>query len=245
MKQCFTHLLALAVLLSSVGCAGSYTPIRPDRLASYQASAATPVQLAYQFDVLRQTGRNKKYVKKESKKGYRVVAVRVTNNTAREINFSRDLTLYFGDRPVTPVPSTVAAQDMKQGVAIYLLYLLLNVQVGGTTTTNQFGQTTTQGGTFLPTGPFIAGGNMLGAGLANANFRNDLTSHDLTDRNIKPGESVYGIISLRETGLAPLRVELRPEVAAGASSPAAPAAAPPPIAAPPATPPATSPVRND
>jgi len=173
----------------------------------------------------------KKYAKKEQKKGYHVVAVRVTNTTGTAINFSRDAVLYYGDRPVTPVAASIAAQDMKQGVFIYLLYVLLNFNIGGTTTYNGYGQSTTSGGTFLPTGPFIAGGNMLGAGLANKNFRAELEQYDLTNRIIHPGETVFGLISVRETSVAPLRLELR-----SLASNAAPAAAPAPMLTPATTP---------
>lgn len=203
----FTHLFAAGLLAFTTGCAGSYTLIRPKTIRTYTASPTTgPVSLDYQFDALRLTHRNKKYVKKENKFGYRVVAVKVTNNWDREVNFSRDLNLIYGDRPIMPVPATTAAHDLRQGVPIYLLYLLLNFQVGGTTDART-GNTT--GGTFLPTGPFIAGGNMLVAGGANTNLRKEFEAYDLTNRVIKPGETVYGILSLRETAVAPIRVEPR------------------------------------
>lgn len=158
-------------------------------------------------------------MKKENKFGYRVVAVRVTNNWDREVNFTRDLNLLYGERPIAIVPSAIAAHDLRQGVAIYLLYLLLNVQVGGTTDPRT-GATT--GGTFLPTGPFIAGGNMLVASGANTNLRKELAAYDLTNRVLKPGETVYGLLSLRETAVAPLRLEPR----AGMAQPGLPAPAP-------------------
>ena len=220
------------LLLLTAGCAGSYTPIRPDRVATYQASSANaPVDFGYQFDALRLNGRNKKYRKHEAKKGYHVAAVRVTNNSGRELNFSRDLVLQYGDRPITPVAAPIAAKDLKQGVAIYLLYLLLNVNLSSTTTTN--GYVTQSNNTFLPTGPFIAGGNMLGASLANGNMRKEFQAFDLTNRTIKPGETVYGILSLRETAVAPMRLELRP----GTESIYVPAPAP--------VPPAASPTRTE
>ncbi|TPG72105.1 hypothetical protein EAH73_02355 [Hymenobacter nivis] len=223
------------MLALATGCAGSYTSIRPDRIATYQASAANaPVEFGYQYDVLRLHG-NKKYVKKEAKRGYHVTAVRVTNNSGRELNFSRDLNLLYGDRPVMPVGGTAAAQDMKQGVAVYLLYLLLNFNVGGTVDARTGA---TSGGTFIPTGPFIAGGNMLGASQANKNMRQEFEEFDLTNRIIKPGETVYGIMSLRETSVAPMRLELRP----GTESTYVPAAAPVVL---PAPPPAASPRRDD
>jgi hypothetical protein len=233
MKLTITRSLAAfltsCTLLSS-GCAGSYTPIKPDRIATYQSSPVkTPVQLDYQFDALRLRGRNKKYVKKELKHGYHVVAVRVTNTTGAEINFSRDVTLYYGDRPVVPVAGGLAAHDMKQGVAIYLLYVLLNPTLTRTSSTN--GYVTNQESNTYYIGPFIAGGNMLGASMANSNFRRELEQYDLTNRSIRPGETVYGLVCLREANVAPLRLELR-SVAAN-STPVAPfPAALPPASAP-------------
>lgn len=219
-------LLAFTTLTTS--CAGSYAPIRPTRIATYISSPASgPVDMGYQFDALRLGGSNKKYVKKEAKRGYHVAAIRVTNNWDRELNFSRDLVLQYGDRPIVPVPAAIAAQDMKQGVAIYLLYLLLNFNIGGTTDART-GATT--GGTILPTGPFVAGGNMLGASIANTNMRKEFEAFDLTNRTIKPGETVYGIISVREMAVAPMRLVLRgdtpPPPAPAAALPAAPTSAP-------------------
>ena len=226
----------MGLLALATSCAGSYTPIRPDRIATYQASTTNaPVEFGYQFDALRLNGRNKKYLKHEAKKGYHVAAVRVTNRSGRELNFSRDLVLQYGDRPVTPVANAAAAQDLKQGVAIYLLYLLLNITITSSTSTN--GYATSANTTFLPTGPLIAGGNMLGASLANGNMRKEFETFDLTNRTIKPGETVYGILSLRETAVAPMRLELRPGAASTyvpAVAPAAPVVLPTPMPAPPA-----------
>ena len=234
MQKKTTHSLLAGILLLATSCAGSYTAIRPERV-SYQMAVATtgPVEFSYQYDALLQHGhRNKKYVKKENKYGYRIVDVRLTNNTDRELNFSRDLTLFYGDRPIMPVPAAQAAHDLRQGVLIYLLYLPLNVTI---VNNNSYpGQSS--GGTFLPTGPLIAAGNMVGAGAANTNLRREFEQYDLTNRVIKPGETVYGIVSLRETNVAPLRLELRAPVATQTT---------PPASTPPPTPPAASPPTSD
>ncbi|OUJ72510.1 hypothetical protein [Hymenobacter crusticola] len=230
MPKNFTCFVAGATLLAATGCAGSYHAIQPDRISTYQSNSRSnePLEFSYQYSALQQHGGNKKYTKKEHKRGYQVVAIRLKNNTSTDLDFSRDLELSFGDRPIMPVPPVQAAHDLKQGVAIYALYTLLNFNVGGTTTTNQYtGQTTTTGGTFLPTGPFIAAGNMIGAGTANANLRREFVRYDMANKVIHPGETVYGIISLRETNVAPLRLSLRnnsvtiqPNQAAPSSMPA-------------------------
>jgi len=230
MQKILTRSLALGLVATTLlgsGCAASYTPIQPERIATYQSSSVgTSVQFGYQYDALRQRGRNKKYVKKEQKKGYHVVAVRVTNTTAADINFSRDAVLYSGDRAISPVAAPIAAQDMKQGVWIYLLYILLNPTFTKTTTTN--GYTTASDGTTFYVGPFIAGGNILGASLANKNFQRDLEAYDLTNRTIRPGETVYGLLSLRDPSVAPLRLELRTVASAPAPGAPAPATTPAP-----------------
>jgi hypothetical protein len=241
MFKTFTRVAVSASLLVATGCAGSYHAIHPDRITTYQSVSMpnAPVEFAYQYSALLTNGANKKYVKKAQKKGYEVVAIRLKNNTSTDLNFSRDLELTFGDRPVVPVSSLQAANDLKQGVAIYLIYVLGIGQVGGTTDPNT-GQTT--GGTLFPWGPAVAAGNMLGASAANKNMRWELASYDLTNTVLHPGETVYGIIPLRETNVAPLRVTLRNQAAM-----TAPATTPAPVVVPqaapavPVAPPAASP----
>jgi hypothetical protein len=158
------------------------------------------------------------------KRGYQVAALRVTNNTAQSLDFARDVVVYYGDRPITPVPATVASKDIRQGVPIYLLYLLLgSIRVGGTT--DAYTGTTT-GGVPVPVGLFVAGGNMLGAGLANSNMRKEFVQYDMMNKTINPGETIYGIVSLRENGVSPLRLALRNAAAAVPAAPQAVPAAP-------------------
>lgn len=231
MQKTFTQVAAVvsaAVLLS--GCAGSYRAIQPERITSYQPAgrAGDAVDFSYRYSALLTNGANKKYVKKERKRGYQIVAVQLRNNTSTDLNFSRDLELSFGGRPIQPVSSLQASQDLKQGVAIYLLYILGIGQVGGTT--NPYtGQTT--GGTIFPWGPVAAGGNMLVASGANKNMRNELASYDLTNKVLRPGETVYGIIPLRESNVAPLRLTLRTTAAVLPTTAPAPLAPPAPAPA--------------
>ena len=144
------------MLAFTTGCAGSYSLIQPKNITSYTGSQpAGPVDIAYQFDALRLGGGNKRYVKKETRLNYHVVAVRVTNKLDREVNFSRDLNLIYGYRHIIPVPAPIASQDLKQGMAIYLLYSLLGFNVG--TKNNPF--IPTGNNTFYPIGLFIGGAN--------------------------------------------------------------------------------------
>jgi hypothetical protein len=207
MRNTITGLLAAATLCTT-GCAGSYTPIRANRITNFSSVTApsAPVEFSYQYSALMINGRNKKYNKKERKHGYQTIAVRIKNNTPNDLNFSRDLELYFGDRPVMPVPAIQAANDLKQGVWIYLLYILGGTNVGGSTDPRT-GVVT--GGTTIPWGLAVAGGNILGASQANKNLRTEFVTSEMTNKTIRPGETLSGIISLREMNVAPLHLVLR------------------------------------
>jgi hypothetical protein len=229
-----TRFVAGGSILAVTSCAGSYTAIQPSRISTYQSTTtASPVEFSYQYSALIAHGGNKKYLKKERKFGYQVVAVKVKNNTSADLQFGRDLELSFGNRPIAPVPAVQAANDLKQGVAIYLLYILGIGQVGGSTDPYT-GQTT--GGTLLPWGPFVAAGNMIGAGMANTNMRKEFMQYDMANKIIRPGETAYGIVSLREYNVAPLRLSLRNQAASSTPTqpaqlptvPAAPASSPAP-----------------
>lgn len=76
-----------------VSCASSYKPINPSTMLFNNLSADGDVAFSYRYDVLNLI-RNKKYAKKETKKGIKVVAVSVTNNSGAPIVFGTDVRLY-------------------------------------------------------------------------------------------------------------------------------------------------------
>lgn len=129
MKRKFAPFLLLPVLLS-YGCASSYNPIRPETvLYNYtELSADASISTGYAFDQL-SVRNNKKYAKKEIKNSVRVISVKVVNNTDAPIQIGQDCRLFMGNREVLPLDGAAAAQRLKQGVPIYLLYSLLTVQL--------------------------------------------------------------------------------------------------------------------
>ena len=164
------------------------------------------MQYSYAYDVLGMQG-NRKYVKKERKHGLRVVAVKIVNTTEQTLRLNDNLKLMVGNNQTVPVAPTIAARELKQGVPIYLLYLLLNFTVGGTQTTSN-GVTTTTGGNYIPSGPFIAGGNMIVAATANKNLKSELLRFNLIDKDIAPGQTVYGLVTIHSLTADPIRFEL-------------------------------------
>jgi len=189
-------------------CASTFKSINPQKIPFSYTENAADVQFSYAYDVLSLKG-NKKYVKKERKQNMRVVAVRITNNSEKALRLNENLKLIVGNNPTVPVDPTVVGQTIKQGTWIYLLYLPLNFTIGATTTTNNYGQVETTGGTTLPTGPIISLGNILVASSSNKNFRTELQQFNLIGKTIEPGQTVYGLLTLRGLTTDPIKFEVQ------------------------------------
>lgn len=194
-------LLAIASLSLS-SCASTYKPLNAPS-AHYSFSEKTDgLVYSYQYDMLQMRG-NKKYAKRESKQLMRVVAVKITNTTDSTLSIAKDYKFMVGNAEASPVPPVIAAKQLKQGVPIYLLYMLLNFQ----TTSEVNG--VVEKGPFIPTGPPIAALNMLIAADANTKFKNELISYNIADKSVGPGETIYGLMTLQTIAPAPLRIERR------------------------------------
>jgi hypothetical protein len=205
MKTITYLLFAGAVLLSS--CAGTYTQINPSNL-KYDSETSSGIITGIRQDALGIGGANKKYTKKSAKKGISVVAVKIVNTSNKPLTFGEDIKLYSGNREVMLLQPEVIHSELKQGVAIYLLYMpltFLNLY-----TTNSRGQTTSTP-IGLAIGPGLTLGNMLGAGGANNNFKQNLIDNNLINQVIEPGETKYGLIGLRNNDMGMLSFRVSPE----------------------------------
>ena len=83
-------LVLLSIFLSS-GCASSYQMINPPGLTYLSNSSDKSVSLDYKYNLL-----PKKYAKKEVKNNIRLVAVKITNNSGRDLVFAKDIKLTYG-----------------------------------------------------------------------------------------------------------------------------------------------------
>ena len=193
-------LIALAFIVLT-SCATGYTTINPQSLNYVSTHSSEGVKLEYKYDVL-----DKKYAKKEDKKAVRVVTVKITNNSDKDLVFGNDLVLtYENGNRVVPMDNTKVYKSLKQSEASYLLYLLLtplNLSISGSsgdTTTIPIG---------LVLGPGIAAGNMIGAGSANKKFKTQLAEHNLNGVTIGKGETKYGMIGIKAESYEALQVKL-------------------------------------
>ena len=208
----FLFLFLLGGLLG--GCASTYKPIYP-KAVSYSTGQSSPgLHFGYRHDLLRTTG-NKKYAKKEDKRGVRLVAIKITNNTGSTLTYPDDFNLLSSDRSIYQMDPASIHTKLKQGVPVYLLYLLFTPF--SLYTHDATGAVTSETPIGLFLGPGLTGLNMGMAASANKNFLDELKNYNLNNLQIKDGETVYGLIGMPDAGFAPLSLELKviPEVEYG------------------------------
>ncbi len=195
----------LIILLSS--CAATYNPIKPPTV-KFASHSVDPngLKLSYRYDVLREN-RNKRYAKKEDKRGIRLVAVEITNQTDSNLTIGKDIVFYSGDDQVVPLESSVIQKTLRQSVPSYLPYLLLTFTTLTVTT-----PTTIENyriGYVL--GPVLTIGNVAVAASSNGKLANELEGYNLFDIEIPAGATVNGLIGIYSPGYNPLSVRIRPE----------------------------------
>lgn len=217
MKANFTKLagILLSATLLLSGCASSYRSIHPETMQYGNRSESQGVELSYKYNVLRELN-NKKYAKKENNRFTHVVAVKITNNSDQAINLSNDVHYFMGNTEFTPLAPEHTHSSLKQGVPIYLLYLLFTpmtvtrtesgtgYQNGGVSTyTNS---TTTRVGLIL--GPALTAYNLIKAGSANQKFKHDLQNYSIQNKQLLPGETTYGLIGVANSSYNPISIQV-------------------------------------
>ncbi|MEH0154720.1 hypothetical protein V6R21_11315 [Limibacter armeniacum] len=194
--------LALSACLFS-SCASSFKSITPNSFNYSNQSNSDEVLFSYKYDILNERG-NKKYFKKEAKKGIKVVAVKIVNNSNETLTVGQNLKLYSGNNEVNILQPSFVHSQLRQHTELHILYLLLTpVKLY---TSNSNGDTNTYSiGYGL--GPGLTALNMGIAAGANSNFKNELEQYFLNGKSIQPGETVYGIVGLVDSGYNPLSIK--------------------------------------
>ena len=206
-KNC--SLVIFAILLNS--CASGYKKINPETINYASKSIEGNVLLEYKYDLL-----EKKYKKNETKNNVKLFAVKITNNSEKEVVFGRDFKLiYESGTEVRLIETENLFKNIKQSPASYLWYLLLSptqFYSGTTTTSNGYYTQTKPTNSFpigLVLGPGLAGGNMIAASSANMNFKNELMQFDLNGKTIKKGETVYGLIGIKSRRYDSIKIKMQ------------------------------------
>jgi len=204
MRKSISRILVFTFAIFISGCAASYTPINPAFLHYNSHDTSNGIELSYKYDVLRERG-NSKYAKKEDKKGVKLVAIKMTNTTDEVINVNEEVVFYADQNQIFPMEPMATKESLKQIVPGYLPYLLLTF----TNLTIYTGSSATTYPTGLLLGPGITIGNMAVAGTANQNMLYELYEYNILNKVIASGETVYGIIGVRDIGFSPISAKVK------------------------------------
>jgi hypothetical protein len=201
MSNALSKLLLFAAIALLTSCAAGYKAINPSSL-NYP-SLTEDNHFSFKYNVLKDK-RNKKFAKKEDKFRVRIVAIKIKNTTGKTLKYGENYTINSGIDAVRILEPDVAAYQIRQKVPTYLLFLLLSgstINTGDINNPNEFP-------IGLIIGPGLAGLNMAVAAGANKHLREDLAEHTIIGRDIKDGETYYGLIGIQDNGFAPLSMRL-------------------------------------
>jgi len=207
----FSFFVCSIFILTS--CATAYKSINPSQVNYTTRLNENNIDFYYQYGILGLRG-NKKFSKKEDKKGFKVISVKITNNTDKTLIVGENLDFYSSDRKLVLLDPVFAHQHLKQGVAIYLLYLpltFLQFYTYDTKNYNGYSQKKIASSTpiGLLIGPPIVIGNMLVAGTANKRFKEELITYNLNGKKIVSGQTAYGLIIINDFNYGPLNLKTK------------------------------------
>jgi hypothetical protein len=187
------------------GCAASYKPMFPASFNySIKSNLSDSLDFGYKYDVLRQT-ENKKLAKKEVKKNFKLVAVKITNNTGRKLNIQKDVSFYLGSNEVTPLSPESSKSVLKQNVAGYIPYAILTITK--LIITKDFETKVYPIGYIL--GPLLTGANMGIANSANKNLLKNLNENNIYIQDLEPGKTGFGLIGVLDNNYSEISVKLK------------------------------------
>ena len=198
--------LLFIAISTLTNCASGYKMIEPTSINYVSSNQTEDVKLEFKYNLL-----DKKYAKKEFKKGIKLVAIKITNNSERDLMFGRDVNLIYGNgNEVYVMENDNVFQSLKQSPATYLLYLLLTPVNLYTYKTNSYGmqETTSSTPIGIILGPGLAGGNMIVAGSANKKFKTEMLSYNINGTIIKKGETKFGLIGIKTNTFDSLKLKV-------------------------------------
>ncbi|MEL0653340.1 hypothetical protein V6246_18105 [Algibacter sp. TI.3.09] len=193
--------LLFIAISTLTNCASGYKMIEPKSINYISTNETDNVKLEYKYDLL-----DKKYAKKELKKGVKLVAIKITNNSEKDIMFGGDAKLtYANGSEIYVMENEKVFKTLKQSPASYLWYLLLTPM---NFYTAENGQQTSSTPIGLIVGPGLAGGNMIAAGSANKKFKTEMLEYNINGTLIKKGETKYGLIGIKSDSFDSLKLKI-------------------------------------
>lgn len=198
--------ILFVTLIALTNCASSYKMIQPKSINYVSKTESNGVDLEYKYSLL-----DKKYAKKELKKGVKLVAIKITNHSSKNLIFGRDVKLtYENGVEIYVMKNEKVFKTLKQSSASYLWYLLLTPVNLYTyeTNSNGFQETTSSTPIGLVLGPGLAGLNIINAGSANKKFKTEMLEYNINGTIIKKGETKYGLIGIKTNSFDSLKLKI-------------------------------------
>lgn len=161
--------------------------------------------MGYKYDLL-----DRKYARKEKKNDIRLFAVKITNETDRDLFFGKDIMLASENgMGLLVLEEEKVFGSLRQKPATHLFYLLLSPIVVTTYTSDPYEYTRFRN---LPVG-FVAGAgltgfNLIKASSANKKFKRNLETFRLNGKTIPGGESIYGLVGVRADNYDALQIRI-------------------------------------
>ena len=184
-------------------CASTFQSINPQQLTYLNNNPSEGIEFSFSYDVLTHK-KNKNFKKKESKNNVQLVAVKIKNTSDKVLYFGKNLKLFSENTAITPLPPPVVAQQLKQPVGPYFLYLLLSpvklyVDNGRERENYPIG---------LVAGPVLALGTFSAAQGGNKKLAAELLALDPTGKAIEPGDTLAGLIGINGQQPIPLQLQI-------------------------------------
>jgi len=203
MKKLNSFLLLICVVFLLTGCAMRYHSIDPVRQKYKSNGLENGIELSYKYDILRESG-NSKYAKKEYKNGIKLIAVKLTNNTDSTLTIGKDILFFSGNKEVLSLSPVLIKNTIHQNEPAYLFYLLFTFTTF--TVSNGYSAQTYPIGYAL--GPILTLTNLITASSANKNLLLELNRYDIMNKDLHRGETIYGIIGIREYSYDPISIRI-------------------------------------
>ena len=187
-----TVLLVLTLIFCS-SCARTYFPLEPQKLNYTNTQQKEGVTFSYQHSVL-----ENKYRNKERRREIKLIAVKCTNNTDRDLVFGTDIQLVREKgRGTDMADDYYIYRQLRQRPASHLWWMLFAFLTVNVTQGSAYNQTTSTYPVGLALAPILTITNASIAASSNRRFRQDLEEHNLLGRTIRKGETIYGLVGIK------------------------------------------------
>jgi hypothetical protein len=193
----------LLISLITVGCASTYKPVSVSSLSYYETKPVNDtLRVGYRYNVQEITN-NRRYASKEKKYNMAAVALRIENTSSVPVTITyNNFKIYSGTGEKKIVSPVIYSKKVKQRVGAHMLHALWGPW-GISWQSDQDGNSDVSG-YYIPAGLIVGIGNAVRASNANRESKATLEVYEIWNKEIAPGKTLHGIVTLSSIGDEPL-----------------------------------------